>query len=105
MANFKHINEARKLLGLDETATLQEIKDAYRKLALRYHPDRCKGERKKECEEKFKKINHAKDILVNYCAGYKYSFREKDVKKNAMDEEFYAHLKRFYDGWWGGLDL
>ena len=40
MANFKQIDEARKLLGLDETATLEEIKKAYRKKAMEFHPDR-----------------------------------------------------------------
>ena len=105
MADFKQIDEARKLLGLEEDATLEEIKKAYKKLALKYHPDRCKDEKKKECEEMFKKIAHANDILIAYRSGYRYSFKEKDVKRNTMDKEFYDHLKRFYDGWWGDLDL
>ena len=93
------------MLGLEETATLEEIKNAYKKFALKYHPDRCKEEEKKECEEIFKKISHAKDILMAYTAGYRYSFKEKDVKRNTMNKEFCEHLKRFYDGWWGDLDL
>ena len=105
MAEFKKIDGARRLLELGEDATLEEIKKSYRKLARKYHPDKCKGENKKECEEMSKRINHANDVLMAYCAGYKYSFREKDVKRNAMKRELYAHLKRFYDGWWGDLDL
>jgi DnaJ-class molecular chaperone len=105
MADFKQIDEARRILGLGEDATMQEIKEAYRKLAYKYHPDRCKGKSKKECQEMFKKISHANDILMSYCAGYRYSFKEKDVKKNTMDKEFYQHLKQFYDGWIGDLDL
>lgn len=105
MADFQQIDEARKALGLDEDVTLEEIKQVYRKLALTYHPDRCKDEKREKCEERFKKINHAKDILTAYCAGYKYSFKERDVKKNTMDKESYEHLKQFYDGWWGDLDL
>ena len=105
MANFKQIDEARKLLGLDENATLEEIKQAYRKLTLKYHPDRCRDEKKKESEEMSKKINNAKDILLSYCAGYRYSFQERDVKRNTMNKEYYEHLKRFYDGWWDDLDL
>ena len=105
MANFKQIDDARRLLGLEEDATLEEIKKAYRALAQKYHPDKCKDEKKKECEKMFKKIGHANEILMGYCAGYKYSFKEKDVKRNTMDREFYKHLKRFYDGWWGDLDL
>jgi DnaJ-class molecular chaperone len=105
MADFKQIEEARKALGLEENATLEEIKTAYKELVLKYHPDRCKDKEKKECEKAFKKIAHANDILMAYCAGYRYSFKEKDVKINTMDRELYKHLKRFYDGWWGDLDL
>jgi len=105
MADFKQIDEARQILGLEEDTTLEEIKTTYKKLALKYHPDRCTDEKKKECEKMFKRITHANDILMAYCAGYRYSFKEKDVKKNTMDREFYKHLKRFYDGWLGDLDL
>ena len=105
MADFKRIDEARQLLGLEEDATLEEIKKAYRALAYKYHPDKCKDKKKKKCEEIFKKISHANEILMNYCAGYKYSFKEKDVKRNTMDREYYKHLKRFYDGWLGDSGL
>lgn len=105
MAEFKEIDNARKILGLGESATLQEIKNAYRKLALKHHPDKHRIGKKKESEEASKKINHAYEVLMAYCAGYKYSFKEKDVKRTTMDEEFREHLKRFYDGWWGDLDL
>jgi len=105
MINFKQIDEARKILGLDEEASIEEIKDAFRNLALKYHPDRCKDQDKKHCEEMFKKINQAKEIILSYCANYKYSFKEKDVKKQTMDKQLYEHLKRFYDGWWADLNL
>ena len=105
MLNFKQIDEARKLLGLGEEATLQEIKEAYHRLAMRYHPDKCQDKDKKKCEQMFKKINHARDIILSYCANYKYSFKEAHVRKNTGDKELYEHLKRFYDGWWGNLDL
>ena len=105
MAKFTQIDEARKLLGLDETATLEEIKDAYRQLSLKYHPDRLQGKEKRKSEEMMKKINQAKDVLLIYCANYRYSFKEKDIKRSSFDKETYQHLKRFYDGWWGDLDL
>ena len=105
MANFRQVDEARRLLGLDETATLEEIKDAYRQLSLEYHPDRFQGKEKRQFEEMMKKINNAKDILLIYCANYRFSFKEKDVKRSSFDKQTYQHLKRFYDGWWSDLDL
>ena len=105
MADFTQIDQARRILGLGERATLEEIKDAYHKLSLKYHPDRCKDENKRGNEEMAKKINHSKDVLLTYCAGYRYSFKEKDVRTNAMDNEYYEHLRRFYDGLFGDLDL
>ena len=47
-------------LGISKTATQEEIKKAYRKLALEYHPDRNKT---KEGEEKFKEVTKAYEVL------------------------------------------
>jgi len=105
MMDFQQVDRARKILELGDDATLEEIKDAYRKLSLQYHPDRCKEKEKKYCEEMMKEVNHAKDIVMAYCTGYRFSFKEKNVKRNVMDRETYEHLKRFYDGWFGNLDL
>ena len=49
------------ILGVSEEADADEIKKAYRKLAMKYHPDRNKGD--KEAEEKFKEINEANEVL------------------------------------------
>jgi molecular chaperone DnaJ len=48
-----------KVLGIEKNASKEEIKKAYRKLALKYHPDRG-GD-----QEKFKEINEAYQILSN----------------------------------------
>lgn len=52
-----------ELLSVEKGATKEEIKRAYKKLALKYHPDRAPEEKKKEYEEKFKEINEAAAIL------------------------------------------
>ena len=52
MSMFEKIDNARKLLGLGEEATIEEIKSAYKDLSLKYHPDRCKEKNKEKCEEK-----------------------------------------------------
>src|SRR5687767_5783951 len=48
------------LLGVSKASSPDEIKKAYRKMALQYHPDRNKT---KEAEEKFKEINQAYEVL------------------------------------------
>lgn len=52
-----------EVLGVDKNATPDELKKAYRKLALQYHPDRNPGD--KEAEEKFKEAAEAYDVLSN----------------------------------------
>ena len=48
-------------LGVERTVTEGELKVAYRKLAMQWHPDRNPGD--KDCEHKFKEINEAYDVL------------------------------------------
>jgi len=50
-----------KILGVQKTASGEKIKKAYRKLAMKYHPDHTKGD--KGAEEKFKKISEAYAVL------------------------------------------
>ncbi|TEB33143.1 DnaJ-domain-containing protein [Coprinellus micaceus] len=56
-------------LGLTSTATVEEIRKAYKKRALQTHPDRlpptATPERKKESEEHFRKVNHAYEVLTD----------------------------------------
>jgi DnaJ-class molecular chaperone len=53
-------NDYYQILGVSKTASADEIKKAYRKLALQYHPDRNKT---KEGEAKFKEVNRAYEVL------------------------------------------
>ncbi len=97
--SYKEIEQARKILGLEEEATLKEIRGLYRKLSLKYHPDRCKGDKKMRCKEEFQKINSAYEIIIDYCAGYRYSFRSEELGENSPDNEYRKHMDRFYDDW------
>lgn len=97
MIRFEYIDKARKTLGLNETATIAEIKEAYRELSLKYHPDKCADADKQRCEEMFKRINGANKILTSYCASYRYSFAEEDIKRVTGEAFAEEHARRFYE--------
>lgn len=52
-----------KILDVDKNASISDIKSAYKKLALKYHPDKCKPEEREANEAEFKKIKTAYETL------------------------------------------
>lgn len=55
------VKDYYKILGVDKNSSPDQIKSAYRKLAMKYHPDKTKGD--KSAEEKFKEVNEAYEVL------------------------------------------
>ena len=87
-----------EVLGIDRSATGEEIKKAYRKLAVKYHPDKNPGDQ--EAEESFKEATEAYEILSD------------DQKREAYDQ--YGHQAFSpgaggrgggFGGGFGGIDL
>lgn len=65
-----------QILGVNENATEEEIKKAFRKLAFQHHPDKNIGH-EKEAEEKFKDINEAYGVLGDKAKRQQYDFARK----------------------------
>ena len=94
-----------KILEVPRTATQEEIKKSYRKLAMKYHPDRNKGD--KTAESKFKGINEAYAVLSNEekrkqydtfgAEGFGKRFSQEDIFR---DFDFSSIFKEF--GFGGG---
>ncbi len=74
-------------LGVSKSASKEEIKSAYRNMALKFHPDRNK---EPDAEEKFKEINEAYEVLSN------------DSKKSAYDQYGHAAFDPSSGGFGGG---
>lgn len=83
MADKKNYYE---ILGVDEKATPEEIKSAYRKLAMKYHPDRNPGN--EEAAEKFKEINEANETLSDEQKRSAYDYELKHPGMGGMGGGF-----------------
>ncbi len=80
-----------KILGIDKTASAAEIKKAYRKLALQYHPDKTKGD--KSLEEKFKKISEAYAVLSNAEKKQQYdTYGSSDFQQRFSQEDIFRNF-------------
>lgn len=82
------MNDYYDVLGVSKTATQEEIKKAYKKNAIKYHPDRNKA---KDANEKFAKINEAYEIL-------------SDKNKRASYDRFGSAGAQSFGGYNSGFD-
>ena len=96
-----------EVLGVKKDSPAQDIKKAYRKLAMKYHPDRNKGD--KEAEEKFKKISEAYAVLSDPEKRQQYdTFGESGFQQRYSQEDIFSGfdlgdiLKEFGLGGTGG---
>ncbi len=79
-----------QILGVSRNATQEEIKEAYRKLALKYHPDVNKS---KEAEEKFKEITEAYAVLSDEEKRRKYDmYGEEGIHAEYSEEDLFRNI-------------
>lgn len=101
------------ILGVSKTATLAEIKAAYRKLAKKYHPDLNPGN--KDFEAKFKEMSHAFDLVGTEEARAKFDRGETDDQMHQRQDQrkkkqgpFYHHTQdnssRYSSAFGEGID-
>lgn len=96
-----------KILGVNKSASADEIKKAYRKLAMKYHPDRNKGN--KEAEAKFKEVSEAYAVLSDQekrkqydmfgAEGFQQRFTQEDIFRGF---DFSDIFQEFGFGHYGG---
>lgn len=86
-----------KILEISRNASKQEIRKVFRKLAMKYHPDRNKDP---NAESKFKEINEAYSVLSDFkkCSEYNYLTSNKDVIAFDIFAPYVQYFKSYY-GW------
>ena len=79
-----------QILGVSKSATDSEIKKAYRKLAMKYHPDHSKGD--KHAEERFKKVSEAYAVLSDKEKRKQYdTFGSADFHQRYSQEDIFRN--------------
>lgn len=91
-----------KILGVQENATLEDIKKVYKKLAIELHPDKTNGN--KELEEKFKQVTEAYNVLSNDEKRKKYDF-ERNMKSSNFNFGFSQDFMNQFNRQQKGADV
>lgn len=96
-----------KLLDVDDFATAKDIKGAYRKLALQYHPDKNRDKKPDELramQEEFEKIQEAYEVLGDRATRRQYDrakFDEARAKSQGMNSSMYSQKTESDSNFWG----
>ena len=81
------LKEAREILGLNLTATRQEIRAAYRRAARRWHPDRAPKNEEAAFRARMQEVNAAYQRLKEFLEHYRFRLDESEAADEAKDLE------------------
>jgi curved DNA-binding protein CbpA len=90
---YLELQEALRVLGLGERATIREIKARHRELVKRHHPDA--GAESEPVE--IRKINAAYRLVMDYVADYRFSFDENEFYEQNPEEFIRRQVTDFYE--------
>lgn len=92
---YKELQLAMAVFGLEERASLRQIKSRHRELVKRHHPDLgAAGE-----SEEIRKVNAAYRVLLDYLSDYRFSFGEAEFYEQNPEERL---RRQFFDeALWG----
>jgi DnaJ-class molecular chaperone len=92
---YADLQEALRVMGLGDRASLKEIKDRHRELVKRHHPDTGNA-----CDqEMIRKVNSAYRMLLDYVSAYRFSFDEKEFYEQNPEERIWMQFAD--DPLWG----
>lgn len=86
--------EAAKLIGIEKTASLHDIRTLYHEQLKKWHPD-TSDKSPEESHQGTILLNEAYTLLVAYCMNYQFSFREEDLKQHIEKNTTELWMERF----------
>jgi hypothetical protein len=93
---YQELQQALKVLGLPERASLKEIKARHRSLVKRHHPDSNPD----QATDRIREINAAYRLLMDFCAGYRFCFSQEEFYEQNPEERLRQQFSQ--DPVWGG---
>jgi len=85
--SVKEIRKALKVLNLPTFVSFREIKERYRSLSKKYHPDLSQE------GEKMRELNEAYNILKDYIENYRFTFSKEEILKQFPEEQYASKFK------------
>jgi DnaJ-class molecular chaperone len=92
---YADLQEAIRVMGLGERATLKEIKVRHRELVKRHHPDTGNTDE----PEMIRQVNAAYRVLLDYVSAYRFSFAEDEFYEQNPEERIWRQFAD--DPLWG----